>query len=101
MTFRSPQHKNGVTTIKYTSRFAQFSNKDAKKAGDLARSENTPASLRRAQCYDYIASQTEPTDADTDVPGLLYLNEEKYAAQSQEVNLGTACGGVLPLVIAP
>lgn len=92
---------NGVTVTKYTNPFAQFTNADAKAASALAKSENTPASLQRAKCYDYIAAQTEPIDAQSSSPGLLYLNELKYSVTVQQTNLGAECGGVLPMVLAP
>ena len=70
-------------------------------ASALAKQENTSASLIRAKCYDYIAAQTAPTADSGATKGLLYLNELKFSVAGQETNLGAACGGVLPLVIAP
>lgn len=79
---------------------AKFTLADAQNASKMAKTENTPQSLRRAQCYDWIANQIEAAAASVFVPGLLTLNEDKYAAQGTATSLGEACGGVIPLTIA-
>ena len=77
-----------------------FTLNDAQNASKIAKTENTPQSLRRAQCYDYIADQILAAANSVFTPGFLTLNEEKYVANNSATSFGEACGGVLPLALA-
>lgn len=77
----------------------KFTLSDAENASKLAKADGSPAALHRAQCYDYIANQVQSA-ANSIVPGLLTLNEEKYQAINSAMSFGTACGGVLPMAIS-
>ncbi len=74
----------------------QLTMADAKAASALATASNDAVA---AKCYDYISNGI--SNAPNFTPGLLYLNEVKRTAAASSQNLAAACGGVLPLVIAP
>lgn len=69
---------------------------DAKAASALATASNDAAA---AKCYDFISNSISSAPSFT--PGLLYLNEVKRTAAANGQNLAAACGGVLPIVVAP
>ena len=73
---------------KLTLADAQTASSMAKQAGDAA----------GAACYNFIANQIQASST-TGTCGLLCANEIKRTAVTTETNLGTACGGVLPLVL--
>ena len=79
-----------------TTPLGKFILSDAQAASALAKTNNDAAAQK---CYDYIA--TDISNQAVFTPGLLYLNELKRTAATSNANLGAACGGVLPLVIAP
>lgn len=84
-----------------TTPLGKFTLDDATNASKLAKADGSPAALLRAKCYDYIAAQVNANANSQFVPGFLTLNELKFNAVSSATNLGSECGGVLPLVIAP
>lgn len=85
--------------ISTSTPLGKFTLADAQNASKLAKDEGSPAALRRAQCYDYIAGQVQAA-ANTITPGLLTLNEEKYQAINMGLSFGSVCGGVLPMAIS-
>ena len=70
---------------------------DAQTASSMAKQ----AGYAKGQaCYDYIATQLQAT-SNQGTCALLCLNEAKRTFVTSSNNIGTACGGVLPLVVAP
>jgi uncharacterized protein YceK len=85
------------TLVNPSTPVGMFILSDAKAASDLAKANKDTAGV---QCYDFIAA-----DIDANTPGslsgILYLNEVKRTALVKGAGLATACGGVLPLMVAP
>jgi TPR repeat protein len=76
---------------------AQLTLADAQNASSMAAAANdTKAKI----CYDYIAAQIT-SDSAGGLCGVLCINELKRSSVTASSNLGQACGGVIPLVVAP
>lgn len=70
---------------------------DAQNASALAKAAGDAAGQK---CYDYIVGEIQAAGSGGTC-GLLCLNETKRSSVTSSANLGQACGGVLPLVVAP
>ena len=80
---------------------ASFTVADAKNAAALATANKAdPQAQHRADCYNYIANALTAAASQTFVPGLLTLNEEKFAFKNSATSFGAACGGVLPMIVS-
>lgn len=81
-----------------TTAVNNFTLKDAQACSAWSKLNNDTAGQK---CCDYIAAQVAAANAAPSAPGVLYLNEVKRTQFITGTGLAQACGGVLPLVIAP